>query len=164
MDILMPSFGLFFWSTVIFLTFFFILRKFAWKPILNALHERESHIEQSLKQAEEARGEMAKLKSDNEALLKEAKEERNKIVADARTLGDRLVKEAKEAAASAAEKEKEKARQEIDAEKRAALAEIKSSAAEIALEVAEKLLRKEFENKDSQKAYAQSIIADLSNN
>ena len=162
--ILAPQLGLFFWSALLFLVFFFVLRRFAWKPILNALKAREDSIENSLKQAEEARSAMAQLKSDNEALLKEARAERDKIIKEATALRDKIVSDAKTAAAEAEAKEREKTRQQIEADKRAALAEIKETAATIAVEVAEKIIRKQFENKGTQEDYAKQLIGDLSDN
>ncbi len=164
MEIILPKLGLFFWTTILFLVFFFILRKFAWKPILDALKQREDSIEGSLKEAQKAKEEMASLKADNENLLKEAQEERRRIVNEAEELKKKIVSEAKEAATVAAAKEFEKARQQFDAEKRAAFVEIKKTAANIAIEVAEKILRKEFENKSAQEALAQQLISDLSDN
>ena len=162
--ILAPQLGLFFWTTLLFLVFFFMLRRFAWKPILNAIKAREASIEDSLQQAQQARAEMEKLSADNEALLKEARAERDKIIKEANALRDKIVSDAKAAAAEAEAKEREKTRQQIEAEKRAALAEIKDTAAAIAVEVAEKIIRKQFENKASQEDYAKQLIGDLNNN
>lgn len=164
MEVIIPQLGLFFWTTTLFLVFFVILRTVAWKPIMNALSEREETIATSLAQAENARIEMEKLTADNQALLKEAKSEREKILKEAKAHGDQIISEARKAAAEAAGKERDKAKQQIETEKNAALAEIKSTAAALAVEVAEKILRKEFENKNQQEDYAQKLIADLNNN
>lgn len=164
MEILLPQLGLFFWTTLLFLVFFLILRKFAWKPILDALKQREATIENSLMEAEKAKEEMASLKTSNENLLKEAQEERRKILNDAEELKKKIVGEAKAEASAAAAKEMEKARQQIAAEQRSAFAEIKEIAASLAIEVAEKILRKELENKSAQEALAQQLITELSDN
>lgn len=164
MEIIQPQLGLFFWTGIIFLVFFFLLRRFAWKPIINALNQREQTIEESLMQAQKAREEMEQLKSDNEALLKEARGERDKIIKEANELRDKIVSDAKTAAAEAEGKEREKTRQMIESEKRAALSEIKNTAATIAVEVAEKILRKEFADKQQQTAYAQALVSDLNEN
>ena len=163
-SIIAPQFGLFFWTTLIFLTFFFVLRRFAWKPIINALHERETSIENSLQQAATAREEMAKLQADNEALLKEARAERDAMLRDASTMKDEIIKKAREEAAEAAAKEREKAKMQIEAEKNSALNEIKQTASVLAIEVAEKLLRREFQDGKAQEAYAKQLVKDLSDN
>ena len=164
MELILPDLGLFLWTTVLFLAVFFILRAFAWKPIMNALHEREDSITKSLAQAEEARNEMAKLTADNEALLKEARAERDKILREANEMKDRIVADAKKAAADAEGKEREKTKQLIESENRAALTEIRETAASIAIEVAEKILRKEFENKNQQEDFAKTLIKELNQN
>ncbi|RMG68404.1 MAG: ATP synthase F0 subunit B [Bacteroidetes bacterium] len=163
-SIMGPELGLFFWTALIFLIFFFLLRRFAWKPILSALNAREASIEASLSEAKAAKEEMAKLKADNEALLKEARVERDKIIQDANAMADRIVKEARDAAAEAGAKERDKAKQQIEAEKLSALAEIKDTAASLAVEVAEKILRAQFEDPKAQEAFARKVIADLNQN
>ncbi|MEM7654577.1 MAG: F0F1 ATP synthase subunit B [Bacteroidota bacterium] len=163
-SIIAPQFGLFFWTTLIFLTFFFVLRRFAWKPIINALNERESSIENSLQEAAKARDEMAKLQADNEALLKEARAERDAMLRDAATMKEEIIKKAKEEAAEAGAKEREKAKMQIEAEKNSALNEIKQTASVLAVEIAEKLLRKEFQDGKAQEAYAKQLVKDLSDN
>ena len=95
MSLVLPELGLIFWQLVVFGLLFFILTKFAWKPITSALHEREANIDGALKQAELARQEMTKLKSENEALLKEARQEREKMLADARTTSNTIIEEAR---------------------------------------------------------------------
>ncbi len=162
--IITPVFGLFFWTAVIFLAFFFLLRRFAWKPILNALSERETKIDNSLKLAEQARSDMQALQASNEALLKEARLERDKMLKEAGHMKDQIISEARKEAQTVAAAEREKAKAQIQAEKVAALAEIKSTAATLAVEIAEKLLRKQFQDQGAQEAYAQTLISDLNNN
>ena len=164
MELITPDPGLFLWTVILFLALFFLLRRFAWKPILNALHEREESIASSLAEAENAKAEMAKLQSDNESLLREARAEREKIMQEASKARDEMIKKAKDEAAAAGAKEREKARLQIESEKNAALNEIKNTAATLAVEIAEKILRKEFEDKDTQKAYASELINDLTDN
>ncbi|MEL7227561.1 MAG: F0F1 ATP synthase subunit B, partial [Cyanobacteria bacterium J06576_12] len=144
MQIILPEPGLFLWTTIIFLTFFFILRRFAWKPIINALDKREQDIANALGEAEKARQAIDDLKAQNEDARKKAMEERNEILKTANELADRIKKEAKDAAASEAAQEFDKMKVQIEAEKRAAIAEIKNTAASLAVEVAERILRKEF--------------------
>ncbi|MEO0584128.1 MAG: F0F1 ATP synthase subunit B [Bacteroidota bacterium] len=164
MQIILPEPGLFLWTTIIFLTFFFILRRFAWKPIINALEKREQDISNALGEAEKARQAIDELKAQNEDARKKAMEERNEILKTANELADRIKKEAKDAAASEAAQEFDKMKVQIEAEKRAAIAEIKNTAASLAVEVAERILRKEFDSKDAQESYAKELISDLSNN
>lgn len=156
--------GLFIWTVIIFLVFFFILRRFAWKPILEALKKREATIEESLQEARNAREEMEKLKADNEALLKEARQERDKIIREANSMRDKIVADAKNAAAEAQAKEVEKARQLIKAQENEALANIKDTAANIAVEVAERILRDNFADRSAQEAMAKKLVSELSNN
>ncbi|MEL6592927.1 MAG: F0F1 ATP synthase subunit B [Bacteroidota bacterium] len=164
LSIITPEFGLFFWSTLIFLVFFFILRRFAWKPIINALNQREESINDALSQAQKARDEMQQLNADNEALLKEARQERDAIIREANEIKDRIIADAKAAAVEAETVEREKTRQLIENEKRSALAEIRDTAAAISVEVAEKILRKEFANKGTQEEFAKTLITELSDN
>lgn len=164
LSIITPEFGLFFWSTLIFLVFFFILRRFAWKPIINALNQREESINDALSQAQKARDEMQQLNADNEALLKEARQERDSIIREANEIKDRIIADAKAAAVEAETAEREKTRQLIENEKRSALAEIRDTAAAISVEVAEKILRKEFANKGAQEDFAKTLITELSDN
>lgn len=164
LSIITPEFGLFFWTAVIFLLFFFLLRRFAWTPIINALHARENSIEEALSQAQKAREDMAQLSADNEVLLKEARIERDKILREANELKDRIISDAKKAAAEEATKATEKAMQQLQAEKRAAMEEVRTTAATIAVEVAEKILRKEFENKGLQESFANTLIGEMNQN
>ncbi len=163
-SIIAPEPGLFIWTTIIFLVFFFLLRAFAWKPILNMIHEREERIEGSLKEAEEAREAMEKLKSDNEALMKEARAERDKLLREANDMRESIIKDARNEAAEAAAQEREKAKQQIEAEKVQALNQIKETAAALAIDVSEKILRKQLQDKGAQESYAKQLIDDLSEN
>lgn len=164
MELLTPNLGLFIWSLVIFLGLFFILRKMAWGPILDALNEREVSISNSLEEAAKAREEMSKLTAENEALLKEARQEKDKILKEANAMKDQIIADAKKAAADAAAVERDKAKAQIDAEKNAALAEIKQTAAALAVEVSEQILRKELSDKKAQSAFAEKLITELSSN
>lgn len=160
-EIISPTFGLFFWSTLIFLLFFFILRSFAWKPILEALRDREHKIESSLEEAAKAREEMVQLQANNEALIKEARAEREKIIRDANTMKDQIISKAKEEAVKVSNQQMEKAKQEIEAQKMAALNEIKNTAGSIAVDIAEKILRNQFSDRPAQEDYAKTLVAEL---
>ena len=135
-----PAIGTIFWTTLIFGLFFLILAKFAWKPILNAVKARDEMIKGSLESAEKAREEMLKLQSDNEAILRKAREEREGILKEAREVRDKLISEAKGKATEEAEKLIEKARAGIESEKRKALSEIREQVATLSVEIASKLL------------------------
>ena len=164
MDIILPQLGLFFWSAIIFVVFFFLLKKFAWGPIMAGIKEREESISQSLKQAEKARSEMSNLTAQNERLLAEARVERDNLLKEARAQGDKMIADAKAAAATAAAKETEKAKLQIEAEKQAAIALLKNQSGLWAVEMAEKLVRKELASKDAKDALAKQLLADLNNN
>ena len=161
MELLTPGIGLLFWTVVIFLLLVFLLGKFAWKPILAMLKERESFIEDSLSKAEVARQEMAALTNENEALLKQARIERDKILKEAKELKDQIVNDAKTVAKEEGAKMIAKAKQEIDNQKLAAMAEVKNQVSTLSLEIAEKVLRKQFEDKDKQEALVSDLLKDL---
>ena len=152
-----PDPGLFIWSTVAFLILLVLLRKFAWKPITEALNERERSIEDALAKAEMAKEEMAKLTSENEQLLREARIERDQILKEAKELKDQIVNDAKASAQAEGAKMIEKAQNEINNQKIAALAEVKGQVATLSLEIAEKVLRNRFEDQNKQ----QELVSDL---
>jgi len=161
MDLLTPGTGLLFWQVITFLGLVFLLAKFAWKPILSSLKEREESIQTALDQAEKAKTEMAALKSDNEKLLKEAREERDKILRDARTASSRLQEEAQATAKKTADKIIEDAKSVINTEKQAALRDVKAQVAQFSLEIAEKLIKKNLSDDKSQKELTETLIKDL---
>src|SRR5690606_26005522 len=144
------SFGLFFWQLIILLIVIFILGKFAWKPIINALEERENGITDALASAEKAKLEMARLTNENDQLLKEAREERDNILKEAKVLKDKIVAEAKEVAQVEGAKLVEQAKREIEDQKIKAMAEVKNQVSSLALDIARKVLTKEFEDQNKQ--------------
>jgi len=152
-----PDLGLVVWTTVAFAILFFILAKFAWKPIMSAIDERERSIEDALLKAEAAKEEMARLTSENDSLLKQARAERDLILREAKHLKDQIVSEAKESALKEGAKMIEKARIEIDSQKAIAMAEVKDLVAELSIEIAEKVLRTEFAKAGKQ----DELVADL---
>ncbi|MEM6764518.1 MAG: F0F1 ATP synthase subunit B [Bacteroidota bacterium] len=164
MEIILPQLGLFLWTLIIFLTFFVILRRFAWKPIIDAIKSREDSIESSLSEAKRAREEMEQLTTQNENLLKEARAERDKIIREANDMREKLIEKAKGEAEAYKQGELDKVKQLIDAEKSAALNEIRNTSGTMAIEIAEKILRKQFENKKEQQAFAEKLISELSQN
>ena len=134
------SFGLFFWQLLLFVGLIFLLRKFAWKPILGAVNDREEGIKNALDAAENAKKEMATLQADNDKLLKEARAEREAMLKEARSLKDKIVADAKEEAQAEASKLMEQAQANIQAEQNAALAEIKTQVATLSVDIAEKVV------------------------
>lgn len=158
------SFGLFFWQTVLFLALLFILRKFAWKPILNAVNEREQKITESLEQAEKAQKEIAAMKAQNEDLRKEARAERDAMIKDAKETTNKMIEEAKQNAKAEGAKQLEAARQAIASEKAAAIAELKMQVASFSIEIAEKIVRGELAAADKQKALADKLVDDINMN
>lgn len=164
MELITPDPGLYLWTVILFLALFFLLRKFAWKPILSALNEREEGIANALAEADKVKAEMAQLKADNDQAQKTAAAERAKMLEEAKKIRSEMLEKAKKDAAAVNAKELEKGRLQIQAEKNAALNEIKNTAATLAVEVAEKILRKEFGNKETQEGYAKELIKDLTEN
>jgi F-type H+-transporting ATPase subunit b len=161
MDLLTPSTGLFFWQLVIFLGLFFILAKFAWKPILAGLKEREESIQTALDTAERAKLEMQQLQAGNEKLLKEAREERDKILRDARQAATILQEQIQNDAKKSADKMIADAKGVINTEKQAALRDVKQQVALFSLQVAEKLIKKNLESDKAQKDLVESYIKDI---
>ncbi len=161
MELVTPDIGLIFWMTLSFLIVLAILKKFAWKPILQGLKDREDSIKESLSSAEKAREEMAKLKSDNEKLLAEARLERDKIIKEALATASSLKEEAKEDASKISGKMIEDARNVITSEKQAALAEMKQEVARLSLEIAEKLMRTNLSDDQSQRALVDRFINEV---
>ena len=161
MELLTPGTGLIIWQLIVFVLLFFLLAKLAWKPIITSLKEREKSIQEALDTAERARLEMSRLKSDNENLLKQAREEREKILRDARDASNRLKEEAQGEAKKSADRIIEDARAAIQAEKATALREVKALVADLSLEIAEKILQKNLSDDKAQKSLAQDYIKDL---
>lgn len=161
MDLLTPEFGLFFWTLIAFLTVFFILRKFAWKPILNMLSEREKGIAESIATADRVRTEMSLLQAENEKLLAQAREERTQMLKEAKDAKDRIISEAKEQAKVEANKIIVDAQAQIQQQKMAALTEVKNEIGTLALSVAEKILRKQLSTADGQDSYMKMLAEDI---
>ena len=154
MDLLTPELGLFVWTLIAFLAVFFILKKFAWKPILDALSERETGIAASIASADKVRKEMAMMQNENEKLMAQAREERTAMLKEAKETKDRIVNEAKDAAKLEANKIIADAQQQITHQKMAALTEVKNEIGKLSVEVAEKILRKQLSTAEAQSAYA----------
>ncbi|MBL4652816.1 MAG: F0F1 ATP synthase subunit B [Flavobacteriales bacterium] len=164
MDLITPDFGLMFWMILSFSIVLFILKKFAWGPVLGAIQEREESIHDALAQAEKAKEEMAKLQAGNEDLLKQAREERDALIKDAREARDKMVNDAKDIAKQEADKIIASAREAIEGEKMAAVAEIKNQVASLSIEIAEKILRDELSSEDKQKKLVNNLLEDVNLN
>lgn len=164
MELLTPAIGLIFWQALIFLAVFFILRKFAWKPILAGLNERENEIESALRMAEETRAEMAKLKADNETLLAQARAERDLIIREAKDASNNLIEQAKQKATAEGSRILEDARESLQQEKVAMMATIRKDVAELSVEIAEKVLRRELSDKKTQQELVSSLISEANLN
>lgn len=164
MDLIIPDYGLLFWTGLTFLILLFLLVKFAWKPILGAVNAREQRIADALIQAERAKEEMKALQSKNEDLLKEARAERDAMIRDAKETASKMVEDAKQAAKEESAKIMASAKHSIEAEKNAAISELKSQVASFSLEIAEKILRKELATDEKQKSLADKLAEDINLN
>lgn len=159
--LLNPSIGLIFWTLVAFLIVFFILRKFAWKPILHSLDERERTISDSLATAERVKAEMAQLKNENEALMAQAREERANMLKEAKEIRDRMINDAKEQAKAEAARIMAETQNSIEQQKMAALTDVKNQVGNLVIEVAEKVLRRELSAKEQQEKYIRDLAGEV---
>ena len=163
-NVLKPEPGLLFWTTVIFLLFWFLMAKFAFKPIGNALKQRELDIQNALDEAKKAREEMNHVQAENEKLLAQAREERSAILKEAKEAKEEIIAEAKERAAAEYKRKVESAIQDIENQKQAALVALKNQAGQMAVDIAEKILGRELSNKADQEAYAKSLADNITLN
>jgi len=156
------SFGLFFWQLLIFIFLLLLLKKFAWKPILDSVNERESFIKNAMLEADKARNEMASIEESNQKVLKEARAEREALLKDARATGTEIIAQSKIDAQTEANKIIAQAQETIRNEKRAAVNELKNQVAQISLEIAEKVIDKELDNKNKQAELVDKFLKDVS--
>jgi F-type H+-transporting ATPase subunit b len=161
MELITPGIGLLFWMLVMFGIVLLILKKFAWKPILKALSDRETSIRDALLSADTAKKEMEKLKADNEVIMAEARAEKEKIVQEARQIREKLISEAKNEANEEAKKILKSARKDIDNEKVSAIAEVKNKVAELSIEIAEKILREKLADTREQKSIIERLVKEI---
>ena len=161
MDLLTPELGLFIWTLIAFLAVFFILRKFAWKPILNALSERETGIAESIAAADRVKKEMGQMQAENEKLMMQAREERTVMLKEAKEMKDHIVSEAKEQAKVEANKIIADAQQQIQQQKMAALTDVKNEIGKLSVEVAEKILRKQLATAEDQGQYVNMLAEEI---
>lgn len=161
MELLTPGLGLMIWNLLAFLILLWILRKFAWKPILGSLKTRETNIADSLATAERVKAEMAQLKSENEALLAKAREERAQMLKEARDIKEKIINEAKEQAKVEANKIITDAQAAITQQKMAALTDVKNQVGNLVIEVAEKVLRRELGDKAQQETFIKKLADEV---
>jgi F-type H+-transporting ATPase subunit b len=157
MELLLPKIGLIIWTLIAFGIVFYILAKYAWKPILKSLDEREKNISNSILSAENMRKEMDNMKSENEALLAKAREERSQMMREAKEIRDKMIQDAKEQARKETNKIVADAQSVINQQKMAAITDLKNQVGNLVLEVSEKVLRRELNNKEDQEKYIQQL-------
>jgi F-type H+-transporting ATPase subunit b len=161
MDLVTPQLGLLVWSALSFLLLLVVLRKYAWKPILESVNERDQQIRQALDAAKEAKEAMVRLQSDNDKLMAQARAERDAMLVEAKKTRDHIVTEAKTKAEEEGKRLLDIARQEIANDRKAATTEIRNLVANLSVDIAEKLLRKELEKSDSQQSYLRQQLDEL---
>ncbi|MCU0449947.1 MAG: F0F1 ATP synthase subunit B [Bernardetiaceae bacterium] len=161
MELITPGIGLIFWTSLFFLIVLLLLRKYAWKPILDSVDERSRSIEEALQSAERAKTEMSRLKAENEALLAEARAERDKMMREAKAAADKLVSEAHEKATEEGQRMIKLAQEAIQSERMAALTEVKNQVANLSLSLAEKILRNQLNSTPAQEALIKDYMNDL---
>ena len=155
------SLGLFFWQLILFVALVFLLHKFAWKPILNSVNEREDGIKNALDEAENARKEMQNLNADNERILKEARAQRDNLLKEAREMKEGIISEAKNEAQAQATKIVAQAQETIQAEKQAAITDLKNQVAELSVGIAEKVVRGELADKNKQIKLVEELLKEV---
>jgi F-type H+-transporting ATPase subunit b len=158
MELIKPGIGLLFWMLISFSVVFYVLAKFAWKPILHWIKQREKSIKDALLSAEKVKSEMAKLQADNEKIMTEARAERDKLLKEARSMKEQIIEEAKAGAQTEAQKVLENARNAINSEKKAAIKEIKDLVALLSLQVAEKIIKEKLTESKSQSDYIDKLL------
>lgn len=159
-----PGVGLIFWTSIVFILLLVLLGKFAWKPILSAIKEREEGIETALKSAEAAKKEMENLKAGNEKILNEARSERDALLKEARDTKESIISEAKIKATKEADRILATAREQIVAEKNAAIADLKAQVATLSIDIAEKILKSELSSDEKQKSLVNNLMKDVNLN
>ena len=163
MELVTPAIGLIFWTTVVFTLLVLLLKKFAWKPILSAVDERNQSIKNSLSQAEKARNEMSELTANNEKIIAQAKVDRDVILKDARDMKNEIISEAKDKASKEAEKLVSTAKEQILNEKMKAITELKNHVADLSIEMAEKILSSELSDVAKQKELVKKALKESKN-
>lgn len=163
MELVTPAIGLIFWTTVVFTLLVLLLKKFAWKPILSAVDERNQSIKNSLAQAEKARNKMSELTANNEKIIAQAKVDRDIILKEARDMKNEIISEAKDKASKEAEKLVSTAKEQILNEKMKAITELKNHVADLSIEMAEKILSSELSDVAKQKELVKKALKESKN-
>jgi F-type H+-transporting ATPase subunit b len=161
MELVTPNVGTIFWMIIVFGIVAFVLKKFAWRPILNALYEREESIDTALKAAQEARSEVERLEAGNDKLIADARREKDSILREAMNLKEEIITGAKEKAAAEMQRNIENARQQIQNEKAKAISEMKKQMTEISFMIAEKIIRKEMDDPKQHQQLVSEIIDEI---
>jgi F-type H+-transporting ATPase subunit b len=164
MDLVTPDVGLLFWTFISFAVLFFLLKKFAWKPIVGTVNDRETSIKEALASAEAAKLEMQNLTADNERILKEARAERELMMKEAREIKVKMIADAKDEAKESADKMITQAQAAIESEKKAAVAELKSQVASLSIEIAEKVMKSELSDTDKQLKLVEDMLGNATLN
>ena len=160
MELVTPAIGLIFWTTIVFILLVILLKKFAWKPILTAVENRNESIEKALEAAEKAKEDIENIAADNDRILKEAKLERDTLLKEAREIKEKVIAEAKEKANAEAEKILVSAKEQIANEKMAAITTLKNQVAELSIEIAEKILKSELQDASKQKGLINTALSE----
>lgn len=164
MELVTPAIGQIFWGGLVFILLLLILTKFAWKPILKAVNDREKAIQEAISLADTTKAEMKQLQAQNETLLRDARIERDNMIKEASETGKRIIQESKDTAKIQFEKIVAEAQEVIKSEKAAAITELKTQVASLSLEIAEKVIKGELASNDKQKALADKLAGDISLN
>jgi len=164
MDLVTPDVGLLFWTFISFAVLFFLLKKFAWKPIVGTVNNREQSIREALDAAEKAKLEVQNLTADNERILKEARAEREILLKEARDIKNKMITDAKDEAQNQASKLIEQAQAAILSEKKAAIADLKNQVAELSVNIAEKVIKEELSSSDKQLKLVEDMLEDATLN
>jgi len=164
MRLVTPDIGTIFWMLLMFIIVMLILKKFAWKPILNALRNREQSIEESLRSADKARKEMEKLQADNAKIMADARKERDKMLKETKKTSEMILNEAKNKAGEESKKIIQSARAQIENEKDAAIADIRNQVAEISVDIAEKILQEKLKENKAQQELMEKLLKDVKMN
>jgi F-type H+-transporting ATPase subunit b len=164
MDLVTPDVGLLFWTFISFAILFFVLKKFAWKPIVGTVNDREQSIKDALASAENAKKEMENLTADNERILKEARAEREMMIKEARELKTKMISDAKEETKATTDKMIIQAQEAIENEKKSAMADLKNQVASLSVEIAEKVIKGELSNKDKQLKIVEDMLGEATLN
>jgi len=161
MDLITPDLGLMFWTALVFICLLFVLTKYAWKPILNMVNQRERKIAESLEIAEKTKTEMQELSKQNEALLKEARQNCDTMIKEAKYMSDKMIEDAKNVAKQEAQKIIESAHESIRREKNVAIEELKAQMVSLSIGIAEKVLRESLANNEKQTTLAQQLAKEI---